>query len=779
MLQHFARTGSLGLGLLLAVQFTAIAQVQPDAAKPAVKVKPHFNVRYSNDGSDFKGRGLGQVETFVPLGQVPGRSVTFGEAKLNLDDHVGGNLRLGYRHYLPGANRIVGGYFGYDHRSTGAANFGQLGLGFETLGDVWDLRLNGYVPLGSTRQQVSRSATDWVTTGTGGLVNTGNMAFRGNALQEIWQQNDRSDRSITTIHQAALGGVELEGGAKLLRFANGGDLRAYAGVYSLSGQGTDSTIGWKLRLAAKPASGLTMGLGVQSDGIFGTNVLFNIGYGWPNALPNGKRDPLADVLARLGDGVERRDRIAVDRQVDYRSETIATTREQLVSLTNPATGQPWFFNHVIAGGAGMGTGTAESPFNGTNIQALLDRTPQDGNGIVYIAKGQGPLAGFTVPGGIQVLSQGPLQQIATEQRGDLQLPNSGQGVGANPSIIGDETVVRVASNPNFKTVLSGFDIQSSVNASSENTLGISISETLGEVQILNNRVSDVDFGIEQRSGSTSNSRLLIEGNQITASNGGIGIMADAVGETPIVLDGNIVLTNNQITAAQQGIAIVAGPTGTLNGDIKIQGNQISAGEFGIIATAIDGGSFNSNLLIDDNTIDLMPSSAESIAGILIELTQPIEGAPSTLGSESIAITNNSITSITGADAGVAILLNGQSFESFPTVDTSVSIEASNNRFSLPFDSTRINQADGVVFGLDQMRFSGDLSIVNNGGSVADDGISYNLTSDSVLDGSISIQGNSITFGSDVVENHEIEGCDLAGGIGTITSDVGVTDGCPP
>jgi trimeric autotransporter adhesin len=722
---------------------------------------------------------LGQVETFVPLGQVPGRSIIFGEAKLNLDEHVGGNLRLGYRQYLSGANRIVGGYFGYDHRSTGAANFGQLGLGFEILGDVWDLRLNGYVPVGSTRQQVGRSATPWVTTGTGGLINTGNMAFRGNALQEIWQQNDRSDRAITTVHQAALGGVELEGGAKLLRFQNGGDLRAYAGVYSLSGQGADSTIGWKLRLAAKPANGLTMGLGVQSDGIFGTNVLFNIGYGWPNALPKGKRDPLADVLARLGDGVERRDRIAIDRQVNRFTESQVAINEQFVPLTNPATGKPWFFNHVIAGGTGVGNGTAESPFNATNIQSLLDGTPQDGNGIVYIAKGTGPLAGFMVPGGIQVLSQGPVQSILTEQRGDTPviLLNSGQGFGANLVVIGDETVVRVASNSNFKTVLSGFDIQSSTNASSDQTLGISVSETLGEVQIRNNRISDVDFGIEQAAGSSATSRLVIEDNKITADNSGIGIMADANGETPIVLDGTVLLRNNRITAQQQGIAIVAGPTGTINGDIAIQTNQLSAGEFGIIATAIDGGSFNSNLLIDGNTINLTPSDAESIAGVLVEITPQIEGSPSTLGSDSIAITNNSITATQGADAGVGILLNGQSVESIPTVDTAVAIDISNNRFSIPLDSNRINQGSGVVFGLNQMRFSGNLSIFSNGGAVADDGINYSLTSDSILDGTISIQDNTLTFGSDLIENHKIEGCDSAGGTGSIASNDAITDSC--
>jgi hypothetical protein len=816
MLYLFVRGGSVALGLLLAIQSSAIAQTEsgpaqvdaakpievspvevnpvetkPVEAKPTGRVKPQFKVRYGNDGGDFKGRGLGQVETFVPLGQVPGQSVTFGEAKLNLDEHVGGNLRLGYRQYLPGAKRIVGGYFGYDHRSTGSANFGQLGLGFETLGDVWDLRLNGYVPVGSTRQQVGRSETPWVTTGTGGLVNTGNVAFRGNALQEIWQQNDRSDRSVTTIHQEALGGVELEGGAKLLRFENGGDLRAYAGGYSLSGQGADSTIGWKLRLAAKPASGLTMGLGVQSDGIFGTNVLFNIGYGWPNALPKGKRKPSADVLARLGDGVERRDRISVDRQVNHYAETIATTSEQFVTLTNPVTHQPWFFNHVVSGGTGVGNGTAESPFNGTSIQSLLNGTPQDG--IVYIAKGTAPLAGFNVPGGIQVLSQGPVQSISTEQRGDtpVTLPNSGQGVGANPLVIGGETVVQVASNPTFKTVLSGFDIQSSINDSSPDTLGISVSETLGEVQIRNNRISDVDFGIEQVAGSSATSRLVIEDNEITADDSGIGIGADADGEDPVRSDGWVQIYTNKITAQRDGITLVAAGIGSLNGDIDVVGNQIQAGEFGIAAVAVAGGQFNSDLIIQDNKIELTSSDAETIAGILIGTTSDIigtepspfdfapmiDGVPSLFGSNFITIMDNRITSTTSADAGVAVLFSGglvSGSESFPTIATDITV--SNNIISIPFDPA----ADGVVFELNHMDFSGNLSAFSNVISVGDDGFSYNISEGSRLDRDIVIRDNQITTGSNTDAttsppntnvNYELESCDQGVGAGLLDIDI--------
>jgi trimeric autotransporter adhesin len=784
MLYLLARTGSIALGLLLAVQSVAIAQEEPVvSAKPAAKVKPQFKIRYSNDGGDFRGRGLGQVETFVPLGQTPGQSVTFGEAKLNLDEHLGGNLRVGYRQMLPGANRIVGGYLGYDYRSTGSATFGQLGLGFETLGDVWDLRLNGYLPMGQTRREVGRSATPWVTTGTGGLVNTGNVAFQGNGLQEIWQQNDRNDRTVTTVNHAALGGVELEGGARVLRFDNGGDLRAYGGVYSLSGQGTDSAIGWKFRLAAKPTSGLTMGLGVQSDAIFGTNVLFNIGYGWPNTLPKGKADRLADVVARLGDGVERRDRIAVDRQVKQWSETIATTSEQFVPLTNPATGQPWFFNHVVAGGTG-GNGTAENPFQVSNLQSVLDGTPQDGNGVVYVAKGTGPIEGFTVPGGIRVLSQGPVQLLSVVERdGSVQLPGSGQGVGANPWVLGGETVVRVGSSPDFPTVLSGFDVRSANNATSANTLGISIGETQGEVRILNNRISDVDFGIEQSSGSTPTGSLLIDNNDINADDSGIGIMAGSNGEDAVIVNGASQISNNRITTPLYGISIGAGGAGVLNGNIAILDNDISAGEVGILATAVEGGQLNSNLTIDNNDIQLTPSASDNIAGISVEVRQPnplIEGAPSLIGSDFIAITNNRISSTTRADSGVAVMLDdaltpASAFEAFPTIATNIIV--SNNIFLLPVDPPHDNQASGVTFGLDKMVFSGNLTISNNRGTVAEDGIRYNLSDTGILDGIITIEANSITPGPD---NHAVGFCDAGMGTGDVVSDaLDSVDACPP
>jgi trimeric autotransporter adhesin len=703
------RTGPLTLGLLLAIQFASIAQIEPvisqPEAVPAAAVKPQLKLRYSTDGSDTKSRGLGQVETFVPFSQDPGKSITFGEAKLNLDGHIGGNLRLGYRRYLPSSNRILGGYLGYDNRSTGLANFSQLGLGFETLGDVWDLRVNGYLPVGSSRQQTGRSATPWVTTGSG-LVSQGQQ-FQGNVLQELWQQNDRSDRQVTTVHEASLGGVEIEGGARLLRLANGGDVRAYGGIYSLSGDHSDSTIGYKFRIAAKPVGGLTMGLGVQHDAIFGTNMLFNIGFGWPNALPKGKANPKADVLARMGDGVERRDRIAVDRQVNRRTETETITSQQLITLNNPETGRPWFFNHVVTGGDSsvVGSGTKENPFVTTDLQAILSNntlTPKDGTGVVYVAKGDSPLSGFSVPGGVQVLSKGLVQKV-----NGMQLPGSGSGI--NPIVLG---TVTVGSNPNFKTatVLSGFDIRGPIGEREGLTTGIMVEKVQGEVQILNNQITNVDRGIVQRGGSDQSSSLIIKDNYIQANQTGIDLLAK-------------------------------GPSSQLG-----------------------------NTTISKNQIRLTPNGDAEAVGIFLDISSTEGGSISGTESNQIEITENTITSDSAADAGIALMLTGTE-----GVVSSIgsTFKISQNDILLPTDGS---SSYGISFSLEEMTFSGNLSILQNSGNVTADGVNYDSQT-GLLTGFRDISNNTITPGSNEGDN-AAEICEIRSFTGNNIGIDSLVNGCP-
>ena len=53
------------------------------------------------------------------------------------------------RNTLLDASRLWGANIYYDYRNTNRNNYNQVSLGFESLGKVWDFRLNGYLPVGN------------------------------------------------------------------------------------------------------------------------------------------------------------------------------------------------------------------------------------------------------------------------------------------------------------------------------------------------------------------------------------------------------------------------------------------------------------------------------------------------------------------------------------------------------------------------------------------------------------------------------------------------------
>lgn len=93
---------------------------------------------------------------FVPFAPAPERSTFFAEGRFNYftGAELGGNLRLGYCQQLPN-DLVLGGYLGYDVRQTEwNETFWQLGLGFDLQASRWELRLNGYLPLGEQRREL-------------------------------------------------------------------------------------------------------------------------------------------------------------------------------------------------------------------------------------------------------------------------------------------------------------------------------------------------------------------------------------------------------------------------------------------------------------------------------------------------------------------------------------------------------------------------------------------------------------------------------------------------
>lgn len=523
-------------------------QQTPTATAADLRITPRLGVGHTTSGGGFD--GFTRLEGFVPLFQEPGNNLTFIEGRLLLDNdaNFGGNILLGYRTYNQNSRRIWGGYIGYDNRNTGKNTFNQIGFGAESLGEIWDFRANAYLPIGNTRQGA-------------GTFQLQDSFFRENFLI-LEQQRNR---------EAAMGGFDAEAGAKIAQIGREGDLRGYGGLYYYNATGSPETLGWRVRLQARPTDYLNLGVSLQNDDLFGTNVVFAVGVTFPGSRPQGQIRDEDIVVARLGESVQRNHAIVVDRQNEIAE----------VSAINPQTNQPYVFQHVNLGVAG-GNGTFENPVG--TVEEGLARTLSDGNDIVYVQPGTNPgIPPFTIPDRVQVLSTGPAQRLETVQSGVVQLPLSGAGV--LPTITPDAEASVTLGNA---TTLSGFDIP---NAGTNAIEGTSISTaTIRD----NASANSTEQGILL---TNVTGAVTITDNSIDTT-GGVGNSGVAIGNTEGTLDLTIA-RNRIVNTTRNGISI--GLTNTAKGTANISDNTLSGNQFNGIGMTLAGNS-QSIVSVFNNTI---------------------------------------------------------------------------------------------------------------------------------------------------------------------------------
>jgi hypothetical protein len=808
---------SLGAGLLLASTFMvpAVAQDRGEGSELAqatgsaadLRVSPRIGASFTTSGPGYD-EPFFSIEGFVPLSQNSGSTLTFleGKALILTNSTVGGNLVLGQRFYSASQNHIIGGYLAYDFRDTGNNFFHQIGAGFERLGDDWDFRINGYLPLGERRREVSETLT--------------NPRFQQNFLLL-----DREEE-----FEASAAGFDIEAGGRLLALGDG-DLRGYAGVYYYDTEGDDG-FGVRGRLEARPLDNLKLGLLIQNDPLFDTQVVFNIGVNFPGSRSRGAEP--SSVIARMGETVGRDATITVDEQ----------SESSTVTATNPATNEPYRFQHVSLE-LGNSDGTFESPF-GTVEEALRIAQP---NEIVYVRASTDPgIPPFAIPDGVSVLSTGPAQFIDTAEVDSVLLPFSGTGL--LPTING---AVTMGNN----TVLSGFRVISPTNGiegsgignvvirdnviSGTTGSGIALNPVAGGIEITNNAIaSNNGTGITVGLLDESLVDLTVEGNVLsnvvdgvligaidtvqgitevvdnTINNlGGIGIGVE-VGENSLLdldignnaIDGNtdgtgiyvglselaqvnLSIDTNTITDVVDGIVI--GASNTVQNTTDIVDNAIS--NFGGIGVGIEVGD-NSvlNLDIGNNTLNGGTDSLGLLVGVLdqaqVELnvdsntiSNVVSGVlvgTSETGQGIIEIANNTINNLDGIAVGAELAGNS-------ILDLSIDSNAINglggtgisvdvldeSQVDLSVNTNTIsNVVDGVIVGTSGTAM-GTADVVNNTvNSLGGLGVSIELAGDSILDftgsnnaidnaGSgidVSLAGNSIldlNLGENTINNSEI------------------------
>ncbi|MBR9972252.1 inverse autotransporter beta domain-containing protein [Magnetospirillum sulfuroxidans] len=180
---------------------------------------PKWGAHLDLEGKLGTERHLGEVDLFLPVAQDH-HTLLFADIRTRMDDQGSreGNFGLGVRTMLESGWNL-GGYGYFDRRRSELDNyFNQVTLGAEALSQDWDLRANGYIPVGRTTH-LEDSLNSAEVSGT-------SVIFRGG-------------------EERSLGGFDAEIGWRLPVFEPdaGQQVRVYAGGYRFADDGVPTVAG--------------------------------------------------------------------------------------------------------------------------------------------------------------------------------------------------------------------------------------------------------------------------------------------------------------------------------------------------------------------------------------------------------------------------------------------------------------------------------------------------------------------------------------------------------
>ncbi|GIX03604.1 MAG: hypothetical protein KatS3mg113_0610 [Planctomycetaceae bacterium] len=287
--------------------------------------------------------GFTQVGVFTPF-MLEENSLLFidGRGLVNYDGRGGANVGLGWRGYFEEIDRIFGFAAWYDFDAGHAREYHQIALSLESLGRYFDLRMNGYIPVGQDQY------TLWSAL-------TGEMNFVGHQLLV----------TRATSLETAYAGFDTEIGGPMPILGRYG-LSGYVGFYFYTSSSADADFtGVSGRLTWQVNENMTIGVQMTDDHAFGTNTQIQVAMTLPDGMPSRwlRQLPVRD---RLFQNVIRNYRVTAEREIKFGVEP----------AINPRDGLPYFIVHVdpnVNGpGVPAGDGTYENPYN---LLAQFDGLP--------------------------------------------------------------------------------------------------------------------------------------------------------------------------------------------------------------------------------------------------------------------------------------------------------------------------------------------------------------------------------------------------------------------
>ncbi len=495
-------------------------------------VKPKYGVNFTTGPGSGYESSYGSFYGWFPFAQNGTSQLFFTEAKAIVDTdsgNWGGNFALGYRNFA--GNNILGGYVGYDVRGLEDWTSHQISLGLEALNPAWEARLNGYIPVGDRQEILSESTT---TTGGTGVITDTQFVDSGTAGVSNLQLTSETITRKEKVAEESLGGFDIEGGMTLTRWQNG-FLKGFLGGYLYDGDTTDTFVGFRGRLLAQVNKNVDLGVGLETDGEFGTNLIFSIGAKFGGASKDSAEPDKAELLAS---SLQRQSNIAIKRFTEFSEERSSETAIAL----NPNNGdQPWEFLLVDLAGSS----------DADQLKTVVESAAA--NQVVYAENSGVNQNGFTIPAAVKVLSSAPAQTLPVTSNfftGDAMLPRS--GVGDRPELIGDVMFSDGGGE------LNGFGFN--------NGSRITFMDIGGEVTVANNIVNNSDGdAIEGNISNGATTQINILNNQIDSPTiSGMSMLIPSADGIDIEVSGNstvnLLVDGNQINNAQNsGVELETNP----------------------------------------------------------------------------------------------------------------------------------------------------------------------------------------------------------------------------
>ncbi len=516
----------------------------------------YFNIQHLSGGGVGYTNGYTNIGAFVPYWMDEDTLVApTGRIFFTNNQNVGGSIGGVFRRYSPNTDRISGfNIYGDFEQSFEGFNYNQLGFGFESLGELFDMRSNFYLPQTNDGNFVQ-------------AVSLGNTpVFAGNGINFI---------GVGQFQEAIRGG-DVEVGTPVTPGTPW--LRAYAGIYGYTATGSDP-VGVRGRLEATVSDDLTIGVNVTEDQRFGTNVNAMVDFRFSGFKPT-RYFPQWTTRERMLSSVQRNGRISM----------ASFNRNVPIAAVNPGTGNPYFVVWVDNSNPLPGNGSFENPY-----QDFQPSQPYPEADLILVRRGNSNVVPLNGPVQLfdnqRLLGEGREHSFAANAQfeqlvlsGVFQMPGFVNN-GLYPTITAPGDIITIANNNEvsaFNLINAGgsaitndplvgshnFNINcvDMVNNQRgiflQNTSGIGVvsgsnalDNVLGGIQIVNN--APLDLIIQDVTSNSSVPGTQAVGIELSASNSpltvtmnNVSTIGNAAGTRINALNSDVVAIFNTVNASQ-------------------------------------------------------------------------------------------------------------------------------------------------------------------------------------------------------------------------------------